>query len=103
MADGFVTVAKADDVPSGEARVVVVAGRRVALCNVDGTFHAVDDTCTHDNGPLGAGTLDGCAIKTGTQSAVRAATAKPSERAMSASPSMSATVWAISRSEISRT
>ena len=62
MTDKFVTIAKADDVPIGEARVVEVSGQRVALCNVDGTFYAVADTCSHDNGPLGAGKLDGCAI-----------------------------------------
>ena len=59
----YVNVGKASDFPSGQARVVVVKGRRVALCNVDGSFFAVDDTCTHDDGPLGEGTLEGFAIQ----------------------------------------
>jgi 3-phenylpropionate/trans-cinnamate dioxygenase ferredoxin subunit len=59
----YITVGKAADIPAGQARVVVVHGRRVALCNVDGAFYAVDDTCTHDDGPLGEGTLDGFAIQ----------------------------------------
>ncbi|GAB4314797.1 MAG: non-heme iron oxygenase ferredoxin subunit [Candidatus Zixiibacteriota bacterium] len=62
MAEEFVTVAKTSDIPEGEARVVDLGGARLALCQVEGKFYAIDDTCTHDNGPLGAGTLDGHAI-----------------------------------------
>jgi len=56
MAD-FKRVAKASDIPPGRVRVVAVAGKRLAVCNVDGTFYAVDDVCTHDGGPLGEGAL----------------------------------------------
>ena len=57
----FVGIGPAD-VEKGQARVVLHEGRRYAMCNVDGTYHVVDDTCTHDDGPLGEGKLDGCAI-----------------------------------------
>jgi len=65
MSDQFVTVANATEVPVGEARVVDLPalGARLALCNVGGTIYAIDDTCTHDDGPLGAGRLDGHAIE----------------------------------------
>ena len=58
----FVAIADAVDIPQSEARVVLHDGWRYAVCNVDGTFHVVDDLCTHDDGPLGEGKLDGCAI-----------------------------------------
>lgn len=58
----FVAIAKASDVPAGEVRVAVHDGHRYAVCNVDGVFHVVEDTCSHDDGPLGEGRLDGCAI-----------------------------------------
>jgi 3-phenylpropionate/trans-cinnamate dioxygenase ferredoxin subunit len=32
---------------------------RIALCNVNGRFYAIDDVCTHDGGPLDQGELDG--------------------------------------------
>jgi 3-phenylpropionate/trans-cinnamate dioxygenase ferredoxin subunit len=63
MSDNFVTVAKLGDIPLGEARVVTAAGKRLAVCNVDGQVYAIDDTCTHDDGPLGSGALDGHAIE----------------------------------------
>ncbi|MBI4425656.1 MAG: non-heme iron oxygenase ferredoxin subunit [Elusimicrobia bacterium] len=40
-------------------RIVEAGGYRVALCNVEGKFYAVEDVCTHDDGPLGDGTLKG--------------------------------------------
>jgi 3-phenylpropionate/trans-cinnamate dioxygenase ferredoxin component len=40
-------------------RVVEAHGMRVALCNVDGNVYAVEDRCTHDDGPLGEGFLEG--------------------------------------------
>ena len=63
MAENFVTVAKVADIPAGEARVVTAGGKRLAVCNVEGQIYAIDDTCTHDDGPLGSGKLDGFAIE----------------------------------------
>ena len=45
------------DLPSGEVRVVTCGGRSIALANVDGEVHAIDNVCTHDAGPLGEGRL----------------------------------------------
>ncbi len=53
----FLKVASVADVPEGSVQVVTAAGRRIALCNYNGEFFAVDDLCTHDNGPLGEGEL----------------------------------------------
>ena len=41
----------------GEVRVLECAGRSLAVSNIDGAFYAIDNRCTHDNGPLGEGTL----------------------------------------------
>ncbi len=59
----FVRVAEASDVAPGKVKVCDVQGRQIALCNVDGTLHAIDDLCTHDGGPLGEGDLDGHQIE----------------------------------------
>ncbi len=56
MAD-FKTVARVDDVRPGKVRAVKLNGTKVVLCNVEGTFFAVQDLCTHDGGPLGEGEL----------------------------------------------
>lgn len=56
------TVAKVGDVKPGEAKVVVVLGRLVALYNVNGAFYATENTCLHRGGPLGEGFLDGAIV-----------------------------------------
>ncbi len=54
----FVKAASRHDVPPGECRTVLVEDKAVALCNVDGSFYAIDNACLHMHGPLGEGTLD---------------------------------------------
>ena len=48
--------------PPGRVIEVVAAGQVLALCNVDGTVHAVSGICPHAGGPLGDGTLDGSTL-----------------------------------------
>ena len=59
----FVTVAKTGDVPPGRVNVYAVNGKSIAVCNVDGTFYAIDDVCTHDGGSLDQGELTGNEIE----------------------------------------
>jgi nitrite reductase (NADH) small subunit len=54
-----VRVAAVGEVPPGEMLVVTAGGRALALCNVEGTVYAVDNTCPHRGGPLGEGDLEG--------------------------------------------
>ena len=58
----FVKVAKVGQIPPGEARAVEAGGKTIALFNVDGTFHAIDDTCTHKGGPLSEGMAVGTEV-----------------------------------------
>jgi len=59
----FIKVAETSDIPAGRVKVVVVGDRRIALCNVDGQFFAIDDLCTHDGGALDQGELQGDVIE----------------------------------------
>jgi 3-phenylpropionate/trans-cinnamate dioxygenase ferredoxin subunit len=51
-------VASTADVPVNQCRVFALDGKSIALCNLNGEFYAVDNLCTHDNGPLGEGRID---------------------------------------------
>jgi 3-phenylpropionate/trans-cinnamate dioxygenase ferredoxin subunit len=53
----FVKVATRGELPDGGKKVLDIAGRAVALIHVNGKFHAIDDVCTHDGGPLAEGEL----------------------------------------------
>jgi nitrite reductase/ring-hydroxylating ferredoxin subunit len=41
---------------------VEVEGRRVALFNIEGTYYAIDDACTHRGGPLSEGEVEGTVV-----------------------------------------
>ena len=55
----FVTVAKSDDIPTGEGRAFAVNGRMVAVFNEEGKFFAIDDFCPHMGASLAGGYLEG--------------------------------------------
>ena len=58
----FVKVGRAGEIAPGEARAVEAGDKRIALFNVDGTFYAIDDTCTHRGGPLSEGMVVGTEV-----------------------------------------
>ncbi len=53
----WVQVAEAP--PPGHGCTVAVGERMLALFNVGGEFFAIDDSCPHQGGSLGGGTLHG--------------------------------------------
>ena len=53
----FVTVAKADSIQPGQMIKVEIDNFPVAVANVGGSFHAFDDTCTHEDCSLADGEL----------------------------------------------
>ena len=59
----FVAVAKTSEIQPGMVKVVYVAGVPIGVANVDGEFYAFGDVCTHDDGPVAEGELDGHVIE----------------------------------------
>ncbi len=56
-------VASSSEIGPGQKKVLMVDGRPIAIFNVGGQFHALDDVCTHDGGPLAEGEFQGCEIQ----------------------------------------
>ncbi len=54
----FVSISRADDLGEGDIRAFDVRGTKIAVANVDGTFYAFDDTCTHMACSLAGGDLE---------------------------------------------
>ncbi|MBI4603054.1 MAG: non-heme iron oxygenase ferredoxin subunit [Planctomycetes bacterium] len=59
----MLAIARSSDIPEGQARVFPAEDLRIAVCRVQGRLYAVEDRCTHDDGALGAGSLDGHSIE----------------------------------------
>jgi nitrite reductase/ring-hydroxylating ferredoxin subunit len=58
---GFVEACRLSDIREKRARIVTLAGERVAIFRYDGKVSAISNVCQHQNGPLGEGKIvDGC-------------------------------------------
>ncbi|MDZ4160137.1 MAG: non-heme iron oxygenase ferredoxin subunit [Anaerolineaceae bacterium] len=55
-------VALVSELPDGERLFVEIQDEHIVLFNIGGEYAAIRDVCTHDDGPLGEGDLDGCEI-----------------------------------------
>jgi 3-phenylpropionate/trans-cinnamate dioxygenase ferredoxin subunit len=55
----FVKAANASEIAPGTSRLVVLKGKEIVLFNVDGEFFALDNLCTHEEGPLCDGEIEG--------------------------------------------
>ena len=58
----MIFVGELSDIPVGES-VRVQGTEAIAVFNVDGELHAIDDTCTHQDASLSDGWLEGCAVE----------------------------------------
>jgi len=59
---GFQKVAVLAELPPNSRIIAEVDEKIIALFNVNGEIYAIDDVCTHDDGPLSDGSLEGYQI-----------------------------------------
>jgi len=55
----FFTIASPDELKNGERLFLEIDGQPVVVFNIAGNYYAIGDICTHDEGPLGDGRLEG--------------------------------------------
>ena len=60
--DSWTNVAELSDVPEGGSMVVHAGGEQVALFNIGGTLYAIGNRCSHANGPLADGKVEGTKV-----------------------------------------
>ena len=58
----WVDVAKLEELPPGERCIVDVDDVQIAVFNLDGEYYAIEDVCTHDDGILTGGDVEGDVI-----------------------------------------
>ena len=55
----YVEIAPVSELPNGERLFLEVEGKAIVIFNIAGQYFAIGDICTHDDGPLGDGDLEG--------------------------------------------
>ena len=60
-----IPVCPATELSPGEMRLVEHEGVKIGVFNCDGTLYAIEDRCSHDDGPLAEGPFDAskCAVE----------------------------------------
>ena len=53
-----IPVCPAAELLPGEMRLVEHGGKKIGVFNCDGRLYAIEDRCSHDNGPLAEGEFD---------------------------------------------
>jgi nitrite reductase/ring-hydroxylating ferredoxin subunit len=56
---GFVKIADVSEVPVGKMKMFKVGEKEYLVANVNGIYYAIGNRCTHANGDLSKGSLDG--------------------------------------------
>ena len=55
----YTIAARVSDIPAGSMKMIMVAGEEILVANVNGKHYAIPNRCTHSNGELSKGTLEG--------------------------------------------
>lgn len=54
-----ITVCRAEELPEGAMRLIEAEGRKIGVFRCDGgELYAIEDRCSHDDGPLAEGDFD---------------------------------------------
>jgi len=56
-----IDVCEANELLPGQMRLVEHGGRKIGVFNCEGTLYAIEDRCSHDDGPLAEGEFDSAA------------------------------------------
>jgi 3-phenylpropionate/trans-cinnamate dioxygenase ferredoxin subunit len=55
----YFEIAPAADLPNGERLFVEIEGKSLVIFNIAGQYFSIADICSHDDGPVGEGDLEG--------------------------------------------
>jgi 3-phenylpropionate/trans-cinnamate dioxygenase ferredoxin subunit len=54
----LIDVCPVDELPPGSVKIVRAGSLALGVYNLDGEFYAIEDRCSHDDGPLAEGDFD---------------------------------------------
>jgi 3-phenylpropionate/trans-cinnamate dioxygenase ferredoxin subunit len=55
----FFEILPEDELKDGERLFIEIGGKSIVLFKIAGEFFAIGDICSHDNGPVGDGEIEG--------------------------------------------
>lgn len=58
----FIPVGSVEELKEGERLFIEIDEKPIVILNIAGQYYAIADVCSHDDGPVGEGTLEGFEI-----------------------------------------
>ncbi len=58
----YLEIAPASELPPGERLFLEIDGKPIVIFNIAGRYFSIADVCSHDDGPVGEGALEGYKI-----------------------------------------
>jgi 3-phenylpropionate/trans-cinnamate dioxygenase ferredoxin subunit len=58
----FIPVASVDELKEGERLFIEIDGKPIVILHMNGEYYAIGDVCSHDDGPVGEGNVEGYEI-----------------------------------------
>jgi 3-phenylpropionate/trans-cinnamate dioxygenase ferredoxin subunit len=58
----FLEIAPSSELPDGERLFVEIGGKPIVIFKIANQYFSIADVCSHDDGPVGEGKLDGYSI-----------------------------------------
>jgi 3-phenylpropionate/trans-cinnamate dioxygenase ferredoxin subunit len=58
----FIPVGTVEELKNGERLFLEIDGKPIVIININGEYYAIGDVCSHDDGPVGEGNLEGYEI-----------------------------------------
>lgn len=63
MTSRQIPVGMSDELAPGQRKLAFIDGRSMVLFNIEGTIHAIDNSCPHNGASLASGELEGCLLR----------------------------------------
>ena len=58
----FITVGSVEELKMGDRLFIEIDEKPIVILNIAGHYYAIEDVCSHDDGPVGEGNLEGFEI-----------------------------------------
>jgi 3-phenylpropionate/trans-cinnamate dioxygenase ferredoxin subunit len=58
----YIPVGSTDEIKDGERLFIEIDEKPIVIINIGGQYYAIADVCSHDDGPVGEGAIEGFEI-----------------------------------------
>jgi 3-phenylpropionate/trans-cinnamate dioxygenase ferredoxin subunit len=58
----YIAIGSVEELKEGERMFIEIDGKPIVILNINGEYYSIGDVCSHDDGPVGEGNVEGYEI-----------------------------------------